>query len=105
MTLDVLGAIKTHAEKTGYSVAQLFEQAGHDPSNWSRWKNGTHDPQMRVVKNLLAVPDNPDHLEEQAAQTWEELRALAERREYRNPSAWASRKWEQRNAANVGGAA
>jgi transcriptional regulator with XRE-family HTH domain len=57
--IDFEGLIRKHAEATGYTVWQLFTQAGVSYSNWSRWLNGETTPTVRVLEQLLAVRPKP----------------------------------------------
>ena len=91
--------IRAHAEATGHTIPSLFDAAGVTYTQWWRWMNGKAQPTTRTMDRLMAVPVKPEKVEEDAAITWEELRALAERRGHPRPSAWATRKWEERQAS------
>lgn len=57
---DVLLAIEMKAERAGYTLRELFNAAGIDWSNWSRWRNGVASPTLRSVEELMRVPSRED---------------------------------------------
>jgi hypothetical protein len=53
--IDFRGLVQNHAADTGWTVWELFREAGVSYSNWPRWLSGETSPNVRVLERLLAV--------------------------------------------------
>lgn len=60
MGLEIIDEIKRKAERTGYSVEELFEQAGVDYGNFRRWEKGETSPTWRTLQALFNVPSRAE---------------------------------------------
>ena len=54
-TTSVVEALEAQAREAGKSISEVCRQAGVARSTFTRWKSGSHEPNMRTIQKISDV--------------------------------------------------